>query len=67
MPITKAGRASFFDEFMFLVLASQYLRGHFDLVQQTTHLFPRLRVDARVRALFLDNGGKKVFESCLTE
>ena len=55
----------FFDEFMFLALAGQYLRGNFDFVRQVSRQFPRLRVTARVRDLFLDRKGQLLFDSCL--
>lgn len=55
----------FFDEFMFLALAGQYLRGNFDFVRQVSRQFPRLRVTARVRDVFVDLKGQLLFESCL--
>jgi hypothetical protein len=53
----------FYDEFLFLMLAAQYLRGDNDLVWQVTSNFPRVRVDKEVRELFLDPANRVVFNS----
>jgi hypothetical protein len=56
----------FYDEFLFLMLAAQYLRGDYDLVWQVTSNFPRVRVDSEVRELFLDPADRVMF-NCLKE
>ena len=52
----------FFDEFLFLRVAGEYLAGDFAAVQRLSREFPRLRVDDEVRQLFVDGSGQTLFE-----
>lgn len=51
----------FFDEFFFLVLVKEYVRGRYDLVRGLTAELGWLRVAPDVRALFRGPGGEPVF------
>lgn len=51
----------FFDEFVFLVLVKEYIRGHFTLVRQMSEQFSWLAVPEPVRRAFIDAEGKAVF------
>ena len=41
------------DEFLFLMLAEEYLKNHDDLVRALTHQFPDVDVRNEVRGLFI--------------
>jgi hypothetical protein len=51
----------YLDEFLFLILAKEYLRGHDDIVEVMSRQFPWLGVTPEVRGLFVDRKGKVVF------
>ena len=53
----------YFDELVFLVIAGHYLRGNYPLVRQLTQQFSRIRVEAEVRVLFIDERGNPIFEN----
>jgi hypothetical protein len=51
----------FFDEFLFLLLAGEYLRGHFEMVEYLSECFTRLEVGPEVRRLFVGPDGGVLF------
>lgn len=48
---------SFADEFVFMMICEEYIRGDFVLVRRLGEQFPRLKIDDDVRALFVDDKG----------
>ena len=51
----------YFDEFLFLMLVKEYLRGHLALVRQVSLQFPRLAVAEDVRSAFVGPDGDVIF------
>jgi hypothetical protein len=51
----------FFDEFIFLLLVSEYLRSNFEMVVHLSRRFSRLEVADEVRDLFTDPAGNPLF------
>ncbi|SIN67997.1 hypothetical protein SAMN05444166_0045 [Singulisphaera sp. GP187] len=51
----------YFDEFLFLTLAKEYLRGNLTLVRQVSLQFPNLTISDDVRAAFVGPTGDVVF------
>ena len=52
----------YFDEFVFFLVCERFLSGNYEHVRQLTRRFPRLRVDDRIRRLFVDDSGQLLFE-----
>lgn len=51
----------YFDEFLFLMLAKEYLRGNLALVRQVSLQFPNLALSADVRSVFVGPKGDVIF------
>jgi hypothetical protein len=52
----------FFDEFMFLLLIGEYLRGNFEMMAYLSRRFSRLDIRPEVRRLFLGPDGAELFQ-----
>jgi len=53
----------FHDEFVFIMLAEEYIRGNCALVYQVSRQFPRVNVNPEVVSLFVDDQGRQIFDN----
>ena len=58
----KKWHQDFSDEFIFLMMCEEYLRGDYALARKVSEQFPKLNVDSQLRSFFLDPEGNVVFQ-----
>ena len=58
----KKWHRGFSDEFIFLMVCEEYLRGDYALARKVSEQFPKLNVAKELRRIFLDSDGNSVFQ-----
>jgi len=53
----------FHDEFVFIMLAEEYIRGDYAIVNQVSRQFPHINVSPEVVSLFVNEQGSLIFDN----